>query len=304
MEDEVELKGLRLKPGPITDYIGRNGYDPNFIPGVELALPGLGANAPDATPLHDEALFEDGADPHELKYQNFSVKMCRSRRQPFYSAVNIDGRQSARGVERTNIWKYDPRIPIDAQIIKECYGRKEDGLFSRGHMTRREDPNWGASTDLIKQADADTFHVTNASPQQQSFNAGLWLDLESYILDNTDDENIRASVMTGPIFDQDDPIYRGVKVPISFWKIVAFTHPATKSPAAIAYRRTQASFLPKPSKSRFIFGDFDDTQVSISSLAEDTGLDLSSWELLDVMTSVPSEMEVRLRSVADAYLNP
>ena len=96
-DDGGELKGLRLKPGPITDYIGRNGYDPNFIPGVELALPGLGENTPDATPLHDEALFEDGADPHELKYQNFSVKMCRSRRQPFYSAVNIDGRQSARG---------------------------------------------------------------------------------------------------------------------------------------------------------------------------------------------------------------
>ncbi|MGE7367995.1 DNA/RNA non-specific endonuclease [Neorhizobium sp. NPDC001467] len=54
------------------------------------------------------------------------------------------------------------------------------GLFSRGHMTRREDPSWG-SPSVARQADADTFHITNAAPQRQGFNGGIWLDLSAYV---------------------------------------------------------------------------------------------------------------------------
>lgn len=301
---EVDLQSVRLTPGNILDYQDRDGYDPDFVAGAHLPLPGLGALEADAVPLDEDALFEDDANPYELKYRHFSVAMCRSRRQPFYSAVNINGKQSTRGVKRTDIWKYDPRIPVETQIIKEVYGKSQDGLFSRGHMTRREDPNWGKTLEELAQSDADTFHVTNACPQQQGFNAGLWLDLESYILDNTDNENIQATVLTGPIFATDDPLYRNIQVPVSFWKIVAFTHPETKGPAAIAYQRSQASFLPRPSRSRFVFGDFDDTQVSIASLAEETGLDLSAWSELDVLKSAAPNLSVRLRLVSDAYLTP
>lgn len=298
-----------LDPLRVTDrvldpmsYEDRDGYDPRFLDEA-VPLPKLGVWADDAAKLFEEALFGDDPDPTELRYRHFSVKQSRSRRQPLFSAVNISGDVSRRGLERTDLWRRDSRIPLEAQVHRDSYGNASDGLFSRGHMTRREDPNWG-SVETAKQADADTFHVTNACPQQQSFNSGLWLDLETYVLDNVVEEEIKASVITGAVFSDDDPVYKGVQVPIQFWKIVVYRHPELQRLAAIAYTRSQASFLPTQRRSRFVFGDFDDTQVSIRALQEDTGLDFSAYLALDVFADADPRMTVRLHTVEDAYLSP
>jgi endonuclease G len=233
--------------------------------------------------------------------------VSRSRRLPIFSAVNIDGAIGLGAVERTNVWKYDPRIATDYQILRDAYGEEARGLFSRGHMTRREDPNWGEDFALLRQSDADTFHATNAAPQRQRFNGGVWLALEDYILDNSDDEQIRSTVLTGPVFDEDDPDYFEVKVPIEFWKIVIFFHPVLQAYRAIAYKRSQASFLPSRARavtSRFVFGDFQDTQISIASLAEETRLDFAAYEPLDVMRGAARGLSVRLTAIEDAFLNP
>jgi endonuclease G len=283
-------------------YEDRDGYAPTFL-GPAVPLPGLGDWAGDAVPLIAEGLFGDDPDPHELRYRHFSTKHSASRRQPLFSAVNIRGDLSTRGADRTDLWIRDGRIPKDVQILREAYGAVEAGLFSRGHLTRREDPNWGDAA-TVKQADADTFHVTNACPQQQSFNAGLWLSLESYVLDNVDAQNIGASVITGPVFADSDPVYKGVKVPVEFWKIVVYQHPELNRLAAIAYKRTQAKSLPSQRKGRFVFGNFQDTQVSIRSLQEDTGLDFSAYVPLDVLNEADPNMTLALGRPEDAYLTP
>jgi endonuclease G len=293
--------------GNITDYLdenSRNGYSPDFIPGLTLPLPGLGAWEEDAAEV--DPLARESDDPHELRYRNFSVKMSMSRRMPLFSAVNIDGAQSVRSMPRTNVWKFDPRIDPKFQIVEGVYGNESQGLFSRGHMTRREDPNWGEDLAILKQADADTFHATNAAPQRQGFNAGVWLALENYVLNNTDDEQIRATVVTGPVFGDDDPEYAGVRVPIEFWKIVVFVHPVLKEPKAIGYKRSQAKYLPQRARaaSRFVFGNFEDTQVSIASIGEDTGLDFSAYVDLDVLKAAGAQVSVRLATVEDAFLTP
>jgi endonuclease G len=170
-------------------------------------------------------------------------------------------------------------------------------------MTRREDPNWGDDPEV---ADADTFHATNAAPQRQRFNAGIWLALEDYVLDNVDQEDIRATVITGPVFRDEDPVYQGVPVPTEFWKIVVYLHPELEDLAAIAYKRSQAKFLPALGRrdSRFVFGDFDDTQVSVASLEEETGLDFSAIREIDVMAGADPGMVVALRDLRDAFVTP
>ncbi|MGR9237104.1 DNA/RNA non-specific endonuclease (plasmid) [Rhizobium leguminosarum] len=284
----------------LAKYDDRHGYDASFIEdGNPLPLPGLGRWLGDAAELTKG--LKPGADATELKYTHFSVKVSQSRRLPLYSAVNIDGSHSDRETERTDVWRFDPRIDQKYQIMREVYGNDRDGFFSRGHMTRREDPNWGEDA-TTKAADADTFHVTNAAPQRQSFNAGIWLDLENYALSNTDRENMRVTVITGPIFSDDDPEYFGVKVPIAFWKILAFVNGNTNQLTAIGYRRSQATSLPTKTRSRFVFGDFDDTQVPIAGLAEETGLDLSAFVALDVMKGADKRMVITLKNVSEAYL--
>jgi endonuclease G len=114
-------------------------------------------------------------------------------------------------------------------------------------LTRRQDPLWGNDDALIRYANADTFHVTNCSPQVGFFNMGIrkrpgseakagvhpggelyWRALEEYVLTNARADRARVSVFTGPVFDDENDIpwdrgrqdMRGFKAPKMFWKLV------------------------------------------------------------------------------------
>jgi endonuclease G len=188
----------------------------------------------------------------------------------YFSAVNIDGKRlfSISGARPS--WKFDRRLAIPLQVKDECYGEAIDGKFSRGHMTRREDPNWGRDRDEAVISNRHTFYVTNACPQMQPFNAGLWLRLEEYALENCDQDDMRISVFTGPIFNNQDEDYFGVKVPVEFWKIITFKHDETGSLSATAYKMSQRDVL--PTEEEFVFGQFRSSQVTIRHVESLTGL--------------------------------
>jgi len=264
-QDEIIVEGVP------EDYENRKGYDRDFL-GNEHGLP--------LPEIIDEHLRDDilkynagGDDEMVLTYQHFSVIMSTSRRQCFFSAVNIDGKTSvpmARGP-----WRLDPRIPKDAQIIKECYGSAPK--FSRGHMTRREDPIWGSSREAIE-GNADSMHVTNTVPQMQVMNAGIWLKLENYALQNARKDDMRISVFTGPVFKKGDPVKYGVIIPLAFWKVIAFIHDKTGELCATGYRISQEEFLVD---TEFVFGAHETRQVAISSIEEETGLSFGTLSQLD-----------------------
>lgn len=300
----ARLDSLRVTEAvlPLDSYDDRRGYDPGFIlPDSPLSLPGAGRWADDLVPLLPEARAA-GQDPTELRYTHFSVRMSQSRALPLFSACNIDGSQSDREVPRSDTWRRDPRILPQVQNLREGYGNERQGLFSRGHMTRREDPNWG-DRGTARRADADTFHITNVAPQRQGFNGGIWLDLENYVLDNADRANLKVTVITGPILVPDDPLYYNRPIPIAFWKILAFVHAVTGELTVIGYRRSQMDYLPHPSGGRFVFGDFQDSQVPVSAIAQESGLELDAYADLDVMAGAAPEMEIRVSSVSDFYLS-
>ena len=80
---------------------------------------------------------------------------------------------------------------------------------------------------------SDTFAYTNAAPQAGAFNQSkeLWLGLEDHILTYARTNGNRISVFTAPVLSAEDPIYRDVKIPQSFWKIAAWTTTAEGSTA-------------------------------------------------------------------------
>lgn len=269
------------------DYLNRTGYDPAFL-GEDIAracpLPKVTGSLAD-----DVMEFEDrGQTEHVLRYQHFSVVMSRSRRMCLYSACNIDGSR-AKPAARVG-WKWDPRIPKSQQIMKECYGSPPK--FSRGHMTRRNDPSWGSMDDAIT-GNRDSMHVTNATPQMQSFNSPIWLELEDYALENAIEDDMRINVMTGPILRANDPIKFGVAVPIAFWKVIAFVHDETGALTATGYRMNQLENLHE--EREFVFGGFTSShngeaaQVSIRSIEAETGLHfgpLSTSDPLDGLEGI------------------
>lgn len=210
----------------------------------------------------------------ELKYHHFSVVMSKKRRMCYFSACNIDGKLSKRGIARSP-WKYDGRLLNSEQIKDECYGNSPK--FSRGHMTRKEDPIWG-EMEMAKAAAADTFHVTNATPQMQLFNAPTWLALENYALENSRQDEMKISVITGPIFSSEDPIKYKIKIPVEFFKIIVFIHDKTRKLCATGYTVSQEDYF---KKEEFVFGQFETYQVSIKSIENRTGISFGNLSSVD-----------------------
>lgn len=217
-------------------------------------------------PTADESIADDLSELDgggtRLDYLHFSITMSRSRRIARYVGVNIDG-QTQVEVPRTNdSWSYDGRLPLTAQIGEELYA---DNGLDRGHLVRRQDPNWGDEAEV---ANKDTFHFTNCSPQMSAFNQKTWLELENYILDNTRRWKARATVFTGPVFAEDDRVYRGVKIPTAFWKVVAYMGDDGK-PSASAYMIDQSREL---GQLDLIFGQLRTYQRSVIQIEKLTGI--------------------------------
>lgn len=239
----------------VADYRDRKGYVPSFLGKNKFAV-----KLPSIVSRTDDVLrFKvNGKAETELRYEHYSVVMSRSRRMCFFSAVNIDGAQSRKA--KRVAWKWDPRIPKEQQIMNECYGNPPK--FSRGHMTRREDPGWG-STATSKRGNEDSMHVTNTTPQMQAFNAPIWLALEDYALDHTKEDGMKVSVFTGPYFRDNDPEMYGVLIPRAFWKVIAFIHDDTGKLCATGYEMNQEkSFLPAE---EFVFGGFTSPQLNVAT---------------------------------------
>jgi endonuclease G len=266
--DEVSIEGVP------EDYRDRQGYLEAFL-GDTAVVP-----VPKPTQEHNDVLtfVVDDRTEQLLRYEHFSVLMSKSRRLCRFSAVNIDGKGS-KSISRA-AWRTDPRIPLWAQIRNECYGAPPK--FSRGHMTRREDPVWGSDRSAAK-GNADSMHVTNAVPQMQPFNAGIWLDLEDYALQNARQDDMKISVFTGPFLMNDDPDMFGVQIPLEFWKLIAFIHDETEQLCATGYTMSQRDFL---SGNEFIFGMHKTAQRSIASIEECTGLSFGPLAELDPFEDV------------------
>jgi endonuclease G len=188
----------------------------------------------------------------------------------FFSACNVDGARSK--LSARTPWRFDPRIPTEVQIMKECNGGAPK--FSRGHMTRREDTAWG--TPAATQRDAsDSMHPTNVTPQRQTFNSPIWLALEDYALQNARQDNMNISVFRGRYFAKSDPTMFGVHIPVRFWKVIAFVHIETGALCAAGCEVSQEDNLEEP---EFVHGDFQSSQlnasmqVAIASLESQAGL--------------------------------
>ncbi|UOE43503.1 DNA/RNA non-specific endonuclease [Agromyces larvae] len=182
------------------------GFDGRFL-GVQAAMPRVETDASGAPPTV------------ALDYLHFTVVLDPVRRLARVTGVNVDGAALV-DLARGDDWRLDERIPADWQAGPEIYVRND---LDRGHLVRRRDPVWGPPQ-VAARANADTFHYPNAAPQAAGFNqsAELWLGLEDHVLAFADVNDLRLSVFTAPFLEPDDPPYRGIRVPLRFWKVVAW----------------------------------------------------------------------------------
>ncbi|MBB3221684.1 DNA/RNA non-specific endonuclease [Pseudoduganella umbonata] len=197
------------------DYAARRGYDPQFL-GVPVPLPVL--DEEQRRNAAKNARAGEGQDAAVLPYHHFSIVMNRRRQLAYYTAVNIDGAQAKQPKRDRDTWYFDPRIAESEQIGEALYARN---ALDRGHLVRRLDPAWGVEA---LQANNDTFHFTNCSPQHADFNQNseTWLGIEDYLLGVATGLRRRLTIFTGPVMTEEDPLYRGIRLPRHFWKIAAY----------------------------------------------------------------------------------
>ncbi|UYY78113.1 DNA/RNA non-specific endonuclease [Sphingomonas sp. R1] len=161
-----------------------------------------------------------------LDYDRYSVVMNKARRFAFYSAANVSWGMRPAISGRTDVWLYDDRIAREHQVDNSYY---RNNKFDRGHLTRREDMEWGSDPVTAVRRANGTCTWTNCTPQHSIFNQDkspdpavhLWQGLERYILEETSEQGqFDVQVFTGPVFGAGDPVYRGIAYPLEFWKVV------------------------------------------------------------------------------------
>ena len=277
----------KITPAP--DYDNRPGYDANFL-GFDVPFPKLTVSTrPQAYALAGKS----GDKKYLIDYYHYSLIFNKTRKLAFVSGVNYDPtaefqHQRDKGGDK---WFYDPRVTptAETQAGDELYAANP---LDRGHLVRRADSAWGATAEEAKLANDDTFHFTNCSPQHEITNQGkrdkapvglvLWGELEEYIASQGKETAQRLSIFNGPIFRDNDRIYRGVKLPKQFWKLIVFQS-ETGNPTAAAFKLTQAKLI-QGLEEAFEFDEYQTVQLSVKQLEADTGLNfgkIAAWDAID-----------------------
>jgi endonuclease G, mitochondrial len=191
----------------------KGGFSQEFLP-VRIELPRLTeANM-------QNAYIRNGSEV--ITYTHFSLALNKLRRFAIWVGWNIDGGKLKKLSRKGIPFILDPDIPSEFQVGKQLY---EGNRLDQGHIARRADLIWGELPEA-KAANKDSFYFTNITPQMDDFNQstknGLWGRLEDAVFEDTDVENLRISVLGGPVFHENDREFKDIKLPREFYKVIMF----------------------------------------------------------------------------------
>lgn len=259
------------------DFTNCSGYEAEFLDDrIPMPIPG--------DKLRKKLAFlKDNPSAYILKYHHYSTMQHAVRRVPVVSAINVHGkyRYEALGKEtRQDKWLRDNRIDYDAQLDDKWYAKSG---FDKGHLSRREDAEWGTSMAAAKTAADMTCSYANAAPQVPALNRaifgyhGKWGTLEQNLLEEgIEGKSLRVSIFAGPLFHDDDPVYASVQVALSFFKIVAW-YKDDGTLQATAFRLSQERLVGQIEFEELHFDELLKTeQKPIAWIEEATGLQFPS----------------------------
>lgn len=253
------------------------GYDPK-LGSFSVLLPKIGASMQ----AHAAPLVKKPNET-ELKYEHFSVVMNKVRRLAFFSAATVSASRRHTLSGRENRWLNDRRILTEHQLDESFY---KNSKFDIGHLTGREEMEYGDTIMNAVRSANGTFVLTNCAPQRDVFNQGdggrgkeykLWKGLEQFIFNYVKLEgqgDVSLKVFTGPIFSEWDPVFRGVKIPLEFWKVVVGVDVEDKL-FATAYVLSQENLVvgvDLDKEAERPLGEYMNFQRAIAEIELDTGL--------------------------------
>lgn len=224
-----------------------------------LELPAISQN-------HNE-LLPHAANWQVVRHLGYTLAYNEATEQAAWVAyILTDSMVLFGNANRKDHFKPDPTITTGSA---ELIDYKASG-YSRGHLAPAADMKWSTT------AMAESFYMSNMSPQLQNFNAGIWKTLEEKVRDWAVSEEA-VIVVTGPVFKNTTTTIgpNNVAVPDYFYKVVLDVSPPHYKGIA---------FIMKHEKGKKQLYEY---AVSLDSVEQFTGLDFfialpdSTEELLE-----------------------
>lgn len=227
------------------------------------------------------SIFHDRAETLEIPRFRSCLRVSVDKASTL--TLPTTGRASARLVSVASCFtRLDDRVPASEQAGPELYSSND---FDRGHLVRRRDPGWGDEA-VARAATEATFRYPNAAPQASVFNQSkdLWLGLEDHVLGYAETTDQRVSVFTAPVLAAADPLYRGIQIPLRFWKVAAWASPVGLRSAGFILDQTDLVRLSDDAGAVPPLGAFKTFQVPVGDVELISGVSLGELVATDTIS--------------------
>lgn len=209
-----------------------------------------------------------------LRHQGFLIGWSDLRANPLWSTYRLTP------VEGVSVEPRPGHFESDWRILWPAGPDEYTGSgYDRGHMA----PNYAIAAVHGREAQLDTFLMSNISPQRPDLNRRVWQRLEAEVIENFTERLGTLWVTTGPIFD--DRITRmasWIEIPDAFYKILVAPGDGRTPVRMLAFIVPQGVRGDEPLE-RFV--------VSVNEVEARTGLDFFS----ELPEEAERALEARIR---------
>lgn len=139
-----------------------------------------------------------------------TISYNKDFKQANWVAYELLSEETIRQFNRTNYFYSDPDIQEGTAVNSDYKGSG----FDRGHLAPAGDMGWNET------AMRESFQYSNISPQNPSFNRGIWNRLEEFVR-RWAVENKSILVVVGPVLNGDlETLGNGVTIPKYYYKVI------------------------------------------------------------------------------------
>jgi endonuclease G len=155
-----------------------------------------------------------------INHAGYSLLYNESHEQANWVAYELTKDETNKIFERTNKFLIDRNVKTGSATDKDY----ENSGYDRGHLAPASDMGWSEITM------AESFYYSNMSPQDPSFNRGIWKKLEELVR-TWAIENNSLYIVTGPILSNNLQTIgpNKVSVPNYYYKVILdYSEPSIK----------------------------------------------------------------------------
>ena len=240
----------------------------NFLLLIYILFSLFGLSAAEPPQYDNLALGIPGKCDTLIDRPGYALGYIEYHEQAAFVIYKLTAREAlTKEAQRTNRFRRDPEIPTGSATTAD-YRRSG---YDRGHLAPAADMAFSVQTM------ADSFFMSNMSPQKPAFNRGIWKRLEEQVRQIAIREKA-IYVVTGPILPKKKTVTIGanqVTVPTHYYKVIFDLTPPRKMIGFI---------LPNAGSDR----PLEDFAVMVDVVEKATGLDFFS--------ALPKAVQERLES--------